>query len=124
MAVVPQDLVRAFLNILGNAFRAAGLRTRPEGPQVTVVTARESDRAVIRIRDNGPGIDAGIRDRIFAPFFTTRPAGEGTGLALSIAHDIVVRQPGGRLSVESEPGQYSEFIVELPLGVRSRASDH
>ena len=79
------------------------------------MTTRDLSEAVeIRVRDNGTGISATVRDRIFEPFFTTKPAGEGTGLGLSLSYDIVVQQHGGRLTVESEPGAFSEFVVTLP----------
>ena len=70
----------------------------------------------MRIRDNGDGISPLIRDKIFDPFFTTKPAGEGTGLGLSISHDVVVKQHGGTIDVETEPGDFCEFIVRLPRG--------
>ncbi len=66
------------------------------------------------MRDNGPGIAADVREKIFMPFFTTKPAGEGTGLGLSLSYDIVVKQHGGDLSVESEPGAFTAFRVTLP----------
>ena len=68
----------------------------------------------IRIRDNGTGIPAEVRDKIFEPFFTTKPAGQGTGLGLSLSFGIVVQQHGGQLSVDSEPGVFTEFTVMLP----------
>jgi signal transduction histidine kinase len=114
----PRNLARAVLNILGNALAAVVERARQEEagyvPRVTVSTSRAADRAVLRVRDNGPGVPAEIREHIFSPFFTTRPAGEGTGLGLSIAYDIVVSQHRGRLSLDSEPG-HAEFVIELPL---------
>ena len=73
----------------------------------------------IRIRDNGTGIPAGVKDKMFNPFFTTKPAGEGTGLGLSMSHDIIVKQHGGTIHVETNPGQFTEFIIVLP-----RTSNH
>jgi signal transduction histidine kinase len=68
----------------------------------------------IRVRDNGTGIPADIRDKLFQPFFTTKPTGEGTGLGLSITYDIVTKQHGGSITVDSEVGAFSEFVVTLP----------
>ena len=78
----------------------------------------------IRIRDNGTGILAEVQEKMFNPFFTTKPAGEGTGLGLSMTHDIIVKQHGGKIDVETEPGNFTEFIIVLPrnsnLSVRER----
>jgi signal transduction histidine kinase len=116
--VVPQDLARVFLNILNNGCYAAHERKKHDGtgfhPKLTVSTALESDKVVIRIRDNGYGIPDGIVDKVFTPFFTTKPAGVGTGLGLSISYDIVVQEHQGELSVQSTPGEYTEFIIALP----------
>ena len=68
----------------------------------------------IRIRDNGTGIPAEVKEKMFNPFFTTKPAGEGTGLGLSMSHDIIVKQHGGRIDVETEPGEFTEFRIVLP----------
>ena len=73
----------------------------------------------IRIRDNGTGIPPDVRDKMFNPFFTTKPAGEGTGLGLSMSHDIIVKQHGGSIEVETEPGQFTEFIIVLPRASNS-----
>jgi signal transduction histidine kinase len=72
----------------------------------------------IRIRDNGTGIPAEVKEKMFNPFFTTKPAGEGTGLGLSMSHDIIVKQHGGSIDVETEPGQFTEFKVVLPRASR------
>ena len=74
----------------------------------------DSDALEIRVRDNGNGIPADIRDKLFQPFFTTKPTGEGTGLGLSITYDIVTQQHGGSIAVDSKVGEYSEFTVRLP----------
>jgi signal transduction histidine kinase len=122
LRVAPRDIARALLNIIGNAVRAAGARARSEGPdftaRVTVRTQGEGEFLTVRVRDNGNGIAPEIRDRIFEPFFTTHSSGEGTGLGLSISHDIIVGQHHGRLYVESEPGRFAEFVIELPLSDR------
>ena len=82
---------------------------------VLKVTTRDAGEAVeIRVRDNGIGIPADIRDKLFQPFFTTKPTGEGTGLGLSISYDIVTQQHGGSIAVDSKVGEYSEFTIRLP----------
>ena len=79
------------------------------------MATREADDAVeITVRDNGTGIPPEIRDRLFQPFFTTKPTGEGTGLGLSISYDIITQQHGGTITVESEPGIYTELTIRLP----------
>ena len=78
------------------------------------LTRNLGDRVEVRIRDNGTGIPPEIQEKIFNPFFTTKPAGEGTGLGLSLSHDIVVKQHGGTIDVVSEPGSFTEFIITLP----------
>ncbi len=79
------------------------------------VTTRDlGDRVEIRVWDNGLGVASELREKIFHPFFTTKPAGEGTGLGLSISHDIVAQGHGGTLTVDSEAGQWAEFVVSLP----------
>src|ERR1700688_682708 len=83
-------------------------------PVLRATTKNLGNRVEVRIRDNGTGIPAELKDKIINPFFTTKPAGEGTGLGLSISHDIIVKQPGGRIDVETEPGQFTEFRVLLP----------
>lgn len=116
--VIPRDLGRAFLNILGNAVKAADGRAREEGPdfqpRVTVTTRHVEPMICVRIRDNGKGIPKMLLERVFNPFFTTRPAGEGTGLGLSISYDIVVGQHCGKLWAESVVGEYAEFCIEFP----------
>ena len=81
---------------------------------MTVRTREDSDTVEVRVRDNGTGIPPEIKDRLFQPFFTTKPTGEGTGLGLSITYDIVTQQHGGDISVDSKVGDYSEFTVRLP----------
>ena len=105
--VNPQDMTRVFLNIFSNGFYAATRRARNGGDAGFVptlkVTTRDAGEAVeIRVRDNGTGIPADIRDKLFQPFFTTKPTGEGTGLGLSITYDIVTKQHGGTITVDSE----------------------
>jgi signal transduction histidine kinase len=123
VAVVTQDLGRVLLNLCTNALHAVRQRQReatPEGqlryePTVTVSTRRAAGRAVeIRVRDNGTGMSDSIRQQVFQPFFTTKPAGEGTGLGLSLSHDIVTKGHGGTLTVESREGEGTEFLICLP----------
>jgi signal transduction histidine kinase len=85
-----------------------------ELPQMVVATRDLADGVEVRIRDNGTGIPPAIRDKLFQPFFTTKPTGEGTGLGLSISYDIVTQQHGGTITVDSEPGAFTEFTVRLP----------
>ena len=117
--VNPQDMTRVFLNIFSNGFYAATRRARDGGDAGFVptlkVTTRDAGEAVeIRVRDNGTGIPAEIRDKLFQPFFTTKPTGEGTGLGLSITYDIVTKQHGGTITVDSEVDAFTEFVVTLP----------
>ncbi|GAA4039618.1 hypothetical protein GCM10022409_26670 [Hymenobacter glaciei] len=112
------DLGRVLLNLFGNAFYAVQQRqqTGEAGyqPTVTVTTKQLHNQVEIRVADNGTGIPADIKAKIFQPFFTTKPTGEGTGLGLSLSHDIIAQGHGGTLSVESEPGQGTEFLISLP----------
>ncbi len=116
--VVPQDITRVLLNLIGNGFYAATKRKRETGsafnPVLKVTTRDLGEGVEIQIRDNGTGIAPEYRDRLFQPFFTTKPTGEGTGLGLSISYDIVTQQHGGTITVESEPRSYTEFTVRLP----------
>jgi two-component system NtrC family sensor kinase len=114
-----QDMTRVFLNIFSNGFYAATRRARNGGdagflPMLKVTTCDAGEVVDIRVRDNGTGIPAEIRDKLFQPFFTTKPTGEGTGLGLSITYDIVTQQHGGSIDVESKLGEYSEFTIRLP----------
>jgi signal transduction histidine kinase len=85
-------------------------------PMIRLQTSKRGDIVQIIVEDNGPGIPVAIMDKIFQPFFTTKPSGSGTGLGLSLSYDIITKIHGGKLSVESEEGQYTRFIVELPVG--------
>jgi GAF domain-containing protein len=114
--LVPQDVTRVFLNLFGNGFYAAVKRGRAAGsrPLLAVTTRDLGDWVEVRVRDNGVGIAPEHRDKLFQPFFTTKPTGEGTGLGLSISYDIVTQQHGGTIEVDSEPGAFTEFTVRLP----------
>jgi GAF domain-containing protein len=114
----PQEITRVLLNMISNGFYAVTKRAGEAGngfePTLQAATKGLSDRVEIRIRDNGTGIPPEVKDKMFNPFFTTKPAGEGTGLGLSMSHDIVVKQHGGTIDVETEPGHFTEFIIVLP----------
>jgi signal transduction histidine kinase len=117
--LAPQEMTRVFLNLFGNGFYAVTKRARKNGeapfrPVLTVATRDCGDAIEVRVRDNGVGIPPEIRDKLFQPFFTTKPAGEGTGLGLSISYDIVTQQHGGTITVDSEPGAFTEFTIRLP----------
>ncbi len=130
--VVPQDIGRVILNLINNAFYAVNERAKQQlsraelseslklseslyAPLVTVSTKHIGDKIEISIKDNGNGIPEKIKDKIFQPFFTTKPTGEGTGLGLSLSYDIVTKGHGGELKVESEEGKGSEFIIKLKI---------
>jgi signal transduction histidine kinase len=114
----PREITRALLNLISNAFYAATKRKAAnEGdhePTLTAATKNLGDRVEIRIRDNGTGIAADVKEKMFNPFFTTKPTGEGTGLGLSITHDIIVKQHGGSIEVDTKPGEFAEIRVILP----------
>jgi len=113
--LVPQDMGRVFMNLLGNAFDALREHRSNGAPKVTVSTTRIDGQVEIRVSDNGPGIPEKVRARIFEPFFTTKPTGSGTGLGLSMSYDIVTKGHGGTLEVVSEEGAGATFIVRLPV---------
>jgi signal transduction histidine kinase len=117
--LAPQDMTRVFLNLFSNGFYAATRRARKDAdagfmPTLKVTTHDIGEAVEIHVRDNGIGISADIRDKLFQPFFTTKPTGEGTGLGLSITYDIVTQQHGGSIAVDSKVGEYSEFMIRLP----------
>jgi signal transduction histidine kinase len=114
----PQEITRVFLNLISNGFYAANKRKEAgeEGfdPTLSASTKDLGNKVEIRIRDNGTGIPLEVKEKMFNPFFTTKPAGEGTGLGLSMSHDIVVKQHAGTIDVDTEPGVFTEFIITLP----------
>jgi GAF domain-containing protein len=117
--VFPQEISRVLLNLISNAFYATVKRKQAEGnsayePTITTSTRDLGGSVEIGVRDNGTGIPDEVRAKIFNPFFTTKPAGEGAGLGLSLSHDIVVKQHGGTLEVATEPGAYTQFSIVLP----------
>jgi signal transduction histidine kinase len=115
----PQEISRVLLNLISNGFYAVAKRKAESSagtfePVVTATTRDRGDTIEIRIRDNGTGIPDDVKAKMFNPFFTTKPAGEGTGLGLSMSHDIVVKQHGGTIDVATEPGGFTEFTILLP----------
>jgi signal transduction histidine kinase len=117
--VVPQDIGRVLLNLFNNAFYAVHEKQKTTGtdykPEVTVSTLTENGQVIIKVKDNGIGIPNAIKEKIMQPFFTTKPTGEGTGLGLSLTYDIVVKGHGGSIAVDTNEGEFTEFIVTLPL---------
>jgi len=122
---VVQDLSRVLLNLYNNAFYALRQRLVQEGngsqtsvvyePTLWVSTRLVAGQVELRVKDNGMGIPANIRDKVFQPFFTTKPTGQGTGLGLSLSYDIITKGHGGEMYLESQEGQGTEFIIRLPL---------
>ncbi|AII50432.1 tetratricopeptide repeat protein [Hymenobacter sp. APR13] len=116
--LVPTEIERVFLNLFTNAFHALAERARQQPadyePTLHVSTSREAGQVCIRVRDNGTGMEPHVQQQIFQPFFTTKPLGEGTGLGLSLAHDIVTKAHNGTLTVATQPSKYTEFVVCLP----------
>ena len=115
----PQEITRVLLNLISNGFYAATkLKMEADGrqcePVLLAATKNLGDAVEIRIRDNGTGIPPEIKEKMFNPFFTTKPAGEVTGLGLSISHDIIVKQHAGRIEVDTQPGEFTEFRIILP----------
>jgi len=122
--VVPQDIGRVVLNLVNNAFHAVNEKEKrqksgtgnegaPFEPSVTVSTAKKGDKIQIRVTDNGNGIPASIKDKIFQPFFTTKPTGQGTGLGLSLSYDII-KAHGGDIEVGTKEGEGTEFTIIIP----------
>jgi signal transduction histidine kinase len=121
----PQEITRVFLNLISNGFYAAAKRKEAGEagfePMLSATTRNLGGQVEIRIRDNGTGIPREVKEKMFNPFFTTKPAGEGTGLGLSMSHDIVVKQHGGKIDVDTEPGVFTEFIITLPRTAAAQA---
>jgi signal transduction histidine kinase/HAMP domain-containing protein len=117
--VVPQDISRVFLNLINNACYSTVQKKSDLKdayfPVLRVSTQKTADKIIVRIWDNGKGIPQTILDRIFNPFFTTKPAGSGTGLGLSISYDIIVQEHHGELKAISKEGEFAEFVITLPI---------
>jgi signal transduction histidine kinase len=117
--IVPQDMGRVLLNLFNNAFYSVTEKKKQLGeeyePTVSVCTKKSDGKIKIHVRDNGIGIPQKVVDKIFQPFFTTKPTGQGTGLGLSLAYDIVTKEHGGQIKVESKEGEGTAFIVQLPI---------
>jgi len=116
--IVPQDISRVFLNIINNACYATNEKKKKMGdgfsPVLKISTKNHHGKVEIRIKDNGNGIPAPIRDQVFTPFFTTKPSGEGTGLGLSLSYDIITKVHGGELIIDSKEGEFTELLILLP----------
>jgi len=110
---------RVLLNLFNNAFYAVNQKAKTAvadyKPTIEVSTAKENGSILIKVKDNGNGIPEAIKDKIMQPFFTTKPTGEGTGLGLSLSYDIVVKGHGGSINVNTKEGEFTEFVVKLPL---------
>ncbi|HEV8283794.1 MAG TPA: ATP-binding protein [Chitinophagaceae bacterium] len=117
--IVPQEIGRVLLNLFTNAFYSVTEKSKhhPENyePTVSVSTKKVNDKIEIRIKDNGMGISQKVFDKIFQPFFTTKPTGQGTGLGLSLSYDIITKSHGGELKVETKEGEFAEFFIRLPF---------
>jgi signal transduction histidine kinase len=116
--VFPQEITRVLLNVMCNGFYAVAKRSSENAPRyeptLSARTRNLGDAIEIRVRDNGTGIPPEVKEKMFEPFFTTKPPGEGTGLGLSMSHDIIVKQHLGRIDVETEPGEFTELTILLP----------
>ena len=115
----PQEITRVLLNLISNGFYAASKRRAEANggnfePTLSAATKNLGDSVEIRIWDNGTGIPPEVKEKMFNPFFTTKPAGEGTGLGLSLSHDIIVKQHSGSIEVDTKPGEFTEFRIVLP----------
>ncbi|HSP49982.1 MAG TPA: GAF domain-containing protein [Pseudolabrys sp.] len=122
----PQEITRVLLNLISNGFYAATRRKAEANggdyePTLAATTKNLGDSVEIRIRDNGTGIPPEVKEKMFNPFFTTKPAGEGTGLGLSLSYDIIVKQHAGSIEVDTQPGEFTEFRIVLPRGAATIA---
>jgi signal transduction histidine kinase len=117
--VIPEDIGRVLLNLFNNAFYAVHEKKKQLNgtfePTVTVSTKIHGDNILITVQDNGIGMPSKVAEKVFQPFFTTKPTGEGTGLGLSLSHDIITKGHGGELKVESKEGEGSTFVIQLPI---------
>ncbi|MCA6462950.1 MAG: GHKL domain-containing protein, partial [Chitinophagaceae bacterium] len=117
--VVPQDIGRVILNLINNAFYAVNERQKKDKdsgykPRVTLTTRQEGNQVVIEVADNGTGMPDQVKEKIFQPFFTTKPTGEGTGLGLSLSYDIVTKGHGGGINVSTKANHGTVITIQLP----------
>ena len=116
--IIPQDVGRVILNLITNAFYAVTEKKKQQGigyePTVSVSTKKLNGKVEVSVKDNGNGIPQKVLDKIYQPFFTTKPTGHGTGLGLSLSYDII-KVHGGELKVETKEGEFAEFIISLPV---------
>lgn len=120
VSVIPQDFSRAVLNLMNNACyavfsKAKSVLSVPYAPTIRISLTREGERIILRIEDNGPGISNEVKEKLFTPFFTTKPIGEGTGLGLSITKSIIEQKHNGTIEVESQPGTFTRFTISIPI---------
>lgn len=117
--IVPQDIGRVLLNLFTNAFYSVSAKKKNLGndydPAIWVSTKKEVNKIIIKVRDNGTGIPQKVLDKIYQPFFTTKPTGEGTGLGLSLSYDIITKTHGGTITAETKENEFAEFTIELPV---------
>jgi signal transduction histidine kinase len=117
--VTPQEIGRVLLNLFNNAFYSINEKKKQLNgtydPLVTVSTRKTDGKVEISVKDNGLGIPAKVVDKIYQPFFTTKPSGAGTGLGLSLSYDIITKGHNGELKVETKEGEFAKFIIRLPL---------
>ena len=118
--IIPQDIGRVILNLITNAFYVVKEKKEKNSngyePTVTVSTKKKGNMVFVSVKDNGDGIPKKVLDKIFQPFFTTKPTGKGTGLGLSMSYDIVTKGHGGELKVETKEGKETTFTIVLPIG--------
>ena len=117
--VVPQDIGRVILNLINNAFYAVNERQKKEKegsykPRVTLITSKQGSQIIIEVADNGTGMTVQVKEKIFQPFFTTKPTGEGTGLGLSLSYDIITKGHGGTMEVITKANEGTKFIITIP----------
>ncbi len=117
--IVPQDIGRVLLNLFTNSFYSVSAKKKNLGndydPAIWISTKKEINKIIIKVRDNGTGIPQKVLDKIYQPFFTTKPTGEGTGLGLSLSYDIITKTHGGTITAETKENEFAEFTIELPV---------
>lgn len=118
--VIPQDFSRAVLNLMNNACYAVfnkskGITESPYNPTIKVSLTKDGDRVRLVIEDNGSGITKEVKEKLYTPFFTTKPVGEGTGLGLSITKSIIEQKHNGTIEMESEPNEFTRFTITIPI---------